>query len=114
MKAASGRRARVIEAAARQVDAGDAAEAQQVFINVVNRHKDEAITAAIQSVAGAFQGAATVTQILSDDITNAPYTYEARDTYAPKVGEVPASGTTLTFNFPAHSFTQIAVGVGGD
>jgi alpha-N-arabinofuranosidase len=87
-------------------------EAQQVFINVVNRHKDDAITADIESVAGAFRGAASVTQILSDDITNAPYTYEARDTYPPKVSEVPASGSTLSFSFPAHSFTQIVVGVG--
>lgn len=88
------------------------AQAQQVIINVVNRHKDEAIAADITSVAGAFTGSASVTQILSDDITNAPYTYEARETYAPKVSAMPAAGSTLTFSFPAHSFTQIVVGVG--
>lgn len=87
------------------------AKANQVFINVVNRHKDEAIAADIASIAGAFTGTATVTQILSDDITNKPYTYEARDTYAPKVSEIPAAGPTLHYSFPAHSFTQIVVGV---
>lgn len=87
------------------------ATAKQVIINVVNRHKDEAITADMASVAGAFTGTATVTQILSDDITNKPYTYEARDTYAPKISELPAAGTTLNYSFPAHSFTQIVVRV---
>jgi len=85
------------------------AAARQVVINVVNRHKDEAITADIRCAAGAFAGPATVTQILSDDVTNAPYTYEARATYAPKVGELPATGATLSASFPAHSFTQIVV-----
>lgn len=87
------------------------AAAKQVVINVVNRHKDEAIAADITGIAGAFTGPATVTQILSDDITNKPYTYEARDTYAPKVTEMPATGPTLRYSFPAHSFTQIVVGV---
>jgi alpha-N-arabinofuranosidase len=87
------------------------ANAQKVLINVVNRHKDEAIAADITSAADAFQGKATVTQILSDDITNAPYTYAARDTYAPQVSEVATAGATLRYSFPAHSFTQIVVGV---
>jgi len=85
--------------------------AKQVVLNVVNRHKTDAIATDISSVAGAFTGAASVSQIASDDITNQPYTYEARDTYAPKVSELPAAGPTLHFSFPAHSFTQIVVGV---
>jgi alpha-N-arabinofuranosidase len=86
-------------------------ETKQVVINVINRHKDEAIATDIQSVAGAFTGTATVSLITSDDITNKPYTYEARDTYAPKTEQVPAKGATLRYVFPAHSFTQIVVGV---
>ena len=85
--------------------------AKQVVLNVVNRHKTDAIATDISSVAGAFTGTASVSQIASDDITNQPYTYEARDTYAPKVSELPAAGPTLHFSFPAHSFTQIVVGV---
>src|SRR5690606_2194949 len=86
-------------------------EAGHVIINVVNRHKDEAITAGIQTIAGAFTGTATVTQILSDDITNKPYTFEDRATYPPKVTEQPVSGSTIEYSFPAHSFTQIVVPV---
>jgi alpha-N-arabinofuranosidase len=86
-------------------------KAKQVIINVVNRHKDEAIATDIQSVTGAFTGTATVSQITSDDVTNKPYTYEARDTYMPKTEQVPAAGSLLHYTFPAHSFTQIVVAV---
>jgi len=86
-------------------------QAKQVVINVVNRHKTDAIAADIQSVAGNFAGNATVSLINSDDLSNASYTYEARDSYPPKVGQVPASGATLHHVFPAHSFTQLVIGV---
>jgi len=85
--------------------------AKQVVINVVNRHKDEAIATDIRSVTGVFSGTASVSQIVSDDITNEPYTYEARDTYAPRTEQVAARGPTLHYVFPAHSFTQLVVGV---
>ncbi len=85
--------------------------AKQVVINVVNRHKTDAIATDIRSVAGTFAGTATVSLITSDDLDNKPYTYEARDTYPPKTEQVPASGATFHFAFPAHSFTQIVVGV---
>lgn len=84
---------------------------EQVIINVVNRHRDEAIATDIQSVAGTFAGPAVVSQIASDDIENQPYTYEARDTYLPKAEQIAAQGPTIHFVFPAHSFTQIVVGV---
>ena len=87
------------------------AKAKQVVINVVNRHKDEAIDTDIQSVAGTFTGTATVSQIASDNTSNKPYTYEARDSYQPKTEQLLASGRMLHYAFPAHSFTQIVVGV---
>jgi alpha-N-arabinofuranosidase len=87
------------------------ANAKQVVINVVNRHKTDAITTDIQSVTGVFAGSAKISQIASDDITNQPYTYEARDTYSPKTEELPANGSSLHYVFPAHSFTQIVVDV---
>jgi alpha-N-arabinofuranosidase len=86
-------------------------KAKQVVINVVNRHKDETIATDIQSVTGVFTGTATVSLVTSDDISNKPYTYEARDTYAPKTEQVAANGSTIHYVFPAHSFTQIVVGV---
>ena len=87
------------------------AKAKQVVINVVNRNKSEAVATDIRSITGVFAGSATVSQIASDDITNKPYTYEARDTYAPKTEQVAANGAMFHYAFPAHSFTQIVVGV---
>jgi alpha-N-arabinofuranosidase len=87
------------------------AKAKQVVINVVNRHKDQAIATDIQSIAGNFEGGATVSLIASDDIDNKPYTYEARDSYAPKTEQLLTNGSTIHYVFPAHSFAQIVVGV---
>jgi len=87
-------------------------QAKQVVINVVNRHKTDAIAADIRSVAGAFAGPAAVSQLVAE-ADNQPFTYEARDTYAPKTESVPAAGATFHYAFPAHSFTQIVVGVDG-
>jgi len=85
--------------------------ARQVVINVVNRHKTDAIATDIRSVAGAFTGPATVSLITSDDLDNKPYTYEARGTYAPKSEQVPTNGSTIRYVFPAHSYTQIVIGI---
>jgi len=84
---------------------------KQVVINVVNRHKTDAIATDVQSISGSFTGSATVNQIASDDIENKPYTYDVRDTYAPKSSQVTTNGATLHYTFPAHSFTQIVVSV---
>ena len=86
-------------------------QAKQVVINVVNRHKDEAITTDIVNVAGAFTGPATVSLVASDDIANKPYTYEAREGYQPKTLALPVGPSGLRYSFPAHSFTQIVLGV---
>jgi len=86
-------------------------QAKQVVINVVNRHKDEPIATDIQGIAGAFTGTALVSLVTSDDVANKPYTFEARDSYPPKTEQLPAKGTTIHYVFPAHSFTQIVVGV---
>ena len=86
-------------------------DSKRVVINVVNRHKDEAIETDIQSVAGSFTGTAQVSLITSPGTDNKPYTFEDRETYPPKTETVPATGKTLHLAFPAHSFTQIVVGV---
>jgi alpha-N-arabinofuranosidase len=86
-------------------------KAKQVIINVVNRHKDEAITTDVQSVTGQFTGTATLSRITADNVENKPYTYEARDSYAPTVEQMPAKGTSLRVVLPPHSFTQIIVNV---
>jgi alpha-N-arabinofuranosidase len=85
--------------------------AKRVVLNVVNRHKEQAIETQIESVAGAFKGPAEVSLITSPDVDNKPYTYENRDAYAPRTETVPAGGKTFRFAFPPHSFTQVVVGV---
>jgi alpha-N-arabinofuranosidase len=86
-------------------------DTKRVVINVVNRHKDEAIETDIEVVAGSFAGTAQVSLITGPGADNTPYSYEDRESYPPKTEAVPASGTRLHFAFPAHSFTQIVVGV---
>jgi len=83
------------------------AKAGQVVINVVNRHKDEAIATDIRSIAGSFMGEAELSLITSADVADAPYTYQAREGYPPKVERVATQGGVLHYSFPAHSFTQI-------
>jgi len=80
-------------------------------INVVNRHKDEAIATDIRSIVGTFAPTASVSLVANDDISDAPYTYAARDTYPPKVEQIATQGASLRYSFPAHSFTQIVVGI---
>lgn len=84
---------------------------KRVVLNVVNRHKDQAIETDIESVAGGFKGPAEVSLITSPDADNKPYTYENRDAYAPRTQTVPAGGKAFRFAFPPHSFTQVVVGV---
>jgi len=86
------------------------AKAKQVVINVVNRHKDQPISTTIESISGPFTGEAEISQIVGD-IGNAAYTYEARDSYVPKVSHVAVSGPSLHYAFAPHSFTQIVVKV---
>jgi len=85
--------------------------AKHVVLNVVNRHKDQAIETSVESVADSFTGMAEVSLITSSDVDNKPYTYEDRGTYAPKTETLPASGKAFRYSFPPHSFTQIVVGV---
>ncbi|MFT3782815.1 MAG: alpha-L-arabinofuranosidase C-terminal domain-containing protein [Nibricoccus sp.] len=86
-------------------------EAKQVVINVVNRHKDEAIETEVRCVSGSFGDSAKVNSITSEDVLNKPYTYEARESYAPKVDKISMKDGAFRHAFPAHSFTQIVVGL---
>ncbi|HEX3730842.1 MAG TPA: alpha-L-arabinofuranosidase C-terminal domain-containing protein, partial [Opitutaceae bacterium] len=87
------------------------AQSKQLVINVVNRKKDEAIATDLESITGSFTGAATVSTIASDGVADQAYTYAARASYAPKVEQAPAQGSRFHWEFPAHSFTQIVIGI---
>jgi alpha-N-arabinofuranosidase len=85
-------------------------ETQTVFINVVNRNKENAVTAEIISDAHAFNGKAEASVVTSDSLY-AGFTFDKQKEYIPATNAIEASGNAIPYTFPAHSFTQIKVGV---
>jgi alpha-N-arabinofuranosidase len=79
-----------------------------LYINVVNRDKDREINTDILSCSGNFSGKAQVSEINSEDI-HAKYMFYKQQQYIPVTKEVPVKGNSITYSFPAHSFTQIKV-----
>jgi len=85
-------------------------ETNTAYINVVNRQQDKSITADIINNSGDFSGKAEVSLINSDDL-KAPFSIDKQAQYKPVTKEAKVTGNKLSFTFPAHSFTQIKVGV---
>ena len=81
-----------------------------VFINIVNRHKDKAITTDVICTSGAFTGKA-IAQVLNVESLDAPFTFGEQEQYVPVSQDIKINGNKLTLSFPAHSFTQIKAGV---
>jgi alpha-N-arabinofuranosidase len=81
-----------------------------LIINVVNRHKEEAIETDIVSCSGDFASKARVQEVYSED-PQEPYTYARKDAYVPQTKTIPTDKSKMTYTFPPHSFTQIAVGM---
>jgi alpha-L-arabinofuranosidase len=85
-------------------------ETKTVYINVVNRHQDKAITTDIISSSSTFAGKAEVTLLAAASLDE-PFTYDKQEQYNPVTKEVKVEGNKISCSFPAHSFTQIKVGV---
>ena len=85
-------------------------EDNTAFINVVNRNEDNSITTEIISNSGNFSGKAEASIINSNDLKT-PFSFDKQSQYLPVTKDVKVSGNKLSFAFPAHSFTQIKVGV---
>jgi alpha-N-arabinofuranosidase len=85
-------------------------ETQTVFINVVNRNKEKAITAEIISDTHAFNGKAEASVVNCDSL-NTAFTFDKQKEYIPATKAIEVKGNKLSCSFPAHSFTQIKVGV---
>ncbi|MEO6313602.1 MAG: alpha-L-arabinofuranosidase C-terminal domain-containing protein [Chitinophagaceae bacterium] len=85
-------------------------EENAVFINVVNRHKDKAITADIISSAGTFTGKAAASLVTATDLQEA-FSFDKQTQYVPVIKEIPIKNNQLAYSFPPHSFTQIRVAV---
>jgi alpha-L-arabinofuranosidase len=85
-------------------------ETNKVFINVVNRNKDKAITADIINDSGTFNGEAQASLVDSDSL-NASFSFDKQKDYMPVTKEISVNRNKISYSFPPHSFTQIEVGV---
>jgi alpha-L-arabinofuranosidase len=83
-------------------------ETDTLFINVVNRHKDESIETEILSTSGTFSGEAAASVVNRQDIYE-DFTFDKKEEYIPKTAELSVEGKKITYSFPAHSFVQIKV-----
>lgn len=85
-------------------------EGKMIYVNVINRHKDKAITTEItNSGAARFVGKAHINSIEGE--LDEAYSYDKQNEYAPKEREVDVKGGKIVYSFPPHSLTQIAVAV---
>ncbi|HTL06854.1 MAG TPA: alpha-L-arabinofuranosidase C-terminal domain-containing protein [Chitinophagaceae bacterium] len=79
-----------------------------VYLNIVNRHKDAAITADIISVAGSLNGKAEASVITAKEMMEA-FTFDKQKEYLPVNESISGKNNMFTYRFPAHSFTQIKI-----
>jgi alpha-N-arabinofuranosidase len=83
-------------------------ETGNIFINVVNRHKDNPITADIISASGEFTAKAEATLVAGNTL-NDIFTYDKQSQYIPETKVINTDKNRISYSFPAHSFTQIKV-----
>jgi alpha-L-arabinofuranosidase len=89
------------------VDASAALDGNKLALNVVNRHQDQAMDVAVMLEDKSFSGPITVSEVNGPDI-------KAMNDFGKKlVGvqskTISASGGSLTYSFPPHSYTQLQV-----
>lgn len=78
----------------------------EVTINVVNRHKDEAITTDILSQTGHFEGPFEVYEINGPSV-DTKNTFEQKPVQMEQKDDLEASGESFAYTFPAHSVTMM-------
>jgi alpha-L-arabinofuranosidase len=85
-------------------------ETNTVFINVVNRHKEKAITTDIVTSSGTIAGKAEASLIAGASLSEV-YEFDKQDQYVPVKKVIDTKGKPFMYTFPPHSFTQIKMGV---
>jgi alpha-N-arabinofuranosidase len=85
-------------------------ETNTVYINVVNRHKENTIIADIISNSVEFTGKAEVNVITGDSLKD-PFIYDKQGQYIPVLEDIKTEKNKISYSFSAHSFTQIKAGV---
>lgn len=82
---------------------------KMVVINVVNRHETKALTSNVVLQSGEPSGSATIHEINAEAVNSA--NTKAREAVAIATKEIPFKGNTISYSFPAHSFTQMLIPV---
>lgn len=85
-------------------------ETNTVYINVVNRNKEKAITTDITNATGTFTGKAGITELNAASLTD-PFTFDKKEQYIPVTKEAAIKNGTLSYSFSPHSFTQIKINI---
>ena len=85
---------------------------KELILNIVNRNKENPVTADIISQYGSFKGKATIYEVNGKDIKD----QNSSDKQLVKTisKEVGVKGDKLTYSFPAHSYTMIKIPLGID
>ena len=78
----------------------------EVIINVVNRHKDQSITADILSQEGDFSGSFSVFEVNGPDVKSGN-TFGKEIVKTVQKDDIRVKGDSFTYSFPAHSFTML-------
>jgi len=81
--------------------------AKTVVVNVVNRHENNALATDVVLESGAFAGSATVKEINAEAVNST--NTRTREAVAITTKEIQLQGKTISYSFPAHSFTQILI-----
>jgi alpha-N-arabinofuranosidase len=81
-----------------------------VYINVINRHQDKAITAEVINTSGFFSGKCQAS-IVNAESLDEPFAFDKQALYVPVIKEIETGKNKLTCTFAPHSFTQLRVPV---
>lgn len=83
--------------------------AKSVVLNVVNRHEQNALAADVLLQRGAFTGSATANEINAEAVNST--NSSTRAAVAITTREIQFQGNTISYSFPAYSFTQLLIPV---
>jgi alpha-N-arabinofuranosidase len=81
--------------------------AKTLVVNVVNRHETNALAADVVLQSGEFTGRATIEEINAASVTSTNTRNQEAVAIATK--EIQFLGNKISYNFPAHSFTQMLI-----
>jgi alpha-L-arabinofuranosidase len=85
-------------------------ETNTIYVNVINRNKDKDITAELINNACDYKGEAEASVVNCTSLIE-PFSFDKQGQYVPVSKKIKTEKSKITFTFPAHSFTQIKIGL---